>query len=254
MKFNFKRKQDNFEDFPPIGGLMVSKMVVDKKIKPRFMYREKRIRPEDSGWRIFTGLESQAYTDDPGNSGIYNPSTILKIDPSIKDILLKGIGSVYERKTDKSEWYKVTDFKLEGDYMVTHRLTKEWTIVINNLFERVVEESGDLLYTTGDKSVRIAIWNEHNKSKDEIYREHKQIAENRDQTHARTLKIFDLSDESIAKVGYLIKENDNNKIYSVIYGFSIIDNQVVQTAFYFDEEDDLEWAIDTWENINYGNR
>lgn len=86
MKF-FKKKQNtnenNFENFPPIGGLMVSKMVVDQNIKPCFLYREKRTRPEDSGWRIFTGFESEEYNDDPDNIGIYNPSTILKIDPSL---------------------------------------------------------------------------------------------------------------------------------------------------------------------------
>nr|WP_260411341.1 DUF2185 domain-containing protein [Pedobacter cryoconitis] len=48
-------------------------MVVDEKIKPRFMYREKRTRREDSGWRIFTGFESEEYSDDPNNTGIYNP-------------------------------------------------------------------------------------------------------------------------------------------------------------------------------------
>jgi len=78
----FNRQQnnneDNFDSFPPIGGLMVSKMVVDENIKPRFMYREKRTRPEDSGWRIFTGFETEAYNDDPDNIGIYHPSTILK--------------------------------------------------------------------------------------------------------------------------------------------------------------------------------
>ena len=127
----FKKKQNreenNFDNFPPIGGLMVSKMVVDKNIKPRFMYREKRTRPEDSGWRIFTGFESEEYNDNPDNIGIYNPSTILKIDPSIEDLLLKGIGSVYE-KTENDDWYKVTDFDLEDDFMTTHRITEDWTL------------------------------------------------------------------------------------------------------------------------------
>ncbi|MEZ0128732.1 DUF2185 domain-containing protein [Flavobacterium sp. LBUM151] len=160
MKFSIKKQKDenNFDDFPPIGGLMVSKMVVDENIKPGFLYREKRTRVEDSGWRIFTGFESEQYNDNPENIGIYNPSTILKIDPSLKDILLKGVGSVYERIQDDSEWYKVTDFDLEDDYIITHKLTEDWTIEINNLFERTIEEDGTLYYTTGDKSIRLIIW------------------------------------------------------------------------------------------------
>ncbi len=118
-------KKNKFDNFPPIGGLMVSKMVTDDNVQPGFMYREKRSRPEDSGWRIFTGFETEEYSDNPENIGIYSASTILSIDPSIKDILLKGIGSVYERTGDDGDWYRVTDFDLEGDYMVTHRITKQ---------------------------------------------------------------------------------------------------------------------------------
>lgn len=249
----FKKKEDkrenNFENFPPIGGLMVSKMVVDEQIKPRFMYREKRMSPEDSGWRIFTGFEGEEYTDDPSNIGIYNPSTILKIDPSIEDLLFKGIGSVYEKNEDSTEWHKVSDFEMEDDYIVTHKLTENWLIDINNLFERRVEESRDLLYTTGDKSVRIAIWNKEGKSKEAIYAEQNQDIENRNQTMSKTLMIFDFSDAEVARLGYMIQEDDNDKSYRVIYGFSIIDRQVLEVAIYFDDEEDLDWAIETWKNI-----
>lgn len=253
MKF-FKKKQnkedDNFDNFPPIGGLMVSKMVFDKNIKPGFLYREKRILPEDSGWRIFTGFESQEYTDNPENSGIYNPSTILKIDSSLKDILLKGIGSVYERTKDDSEWYKVTDFDLEDDYMTTHRLTEDWTIEINNLFERKIEEDGTLYYTTGDKSIRLIIWNSE-KNREELYEEHKQDLENRDQSESKTLDKFEFSDNEISRIGYLIQESDEQKVYNVLFGFSIIDKEVIQTSFYFDEKADLDWAINTWKDIRF---
>lgn len=242
-------KINDFENFPSIGGLMVSKMVTDDNVKPGFMYREKRSRPEDSGWRIFTGLETEEYSNNPDNIGIYNPATILGIDPSIQDILLKGVGSVYERIDDDGDWCRVTDFDLEDDYMITHRLTKQWTININNLFERSVEESGDLFYTTGDKSVRLAIWNEDHKSKEQIYTEHKEIVENRDQSAAATLQVFDFPDQDIARIGYLIEEVDGLKTYNVIYGFSIIDHQFVQVALYFDEEEDMNWAVQTWRSI-----
>lgn len=251
MKNFFKKKQNkdenNFDNFPPIGGLMVSKMVVDKNIKPRFMYREKRTRPEDSGWRIFTGFESEEYNDNPDNIGIYNPSTILKIDSSIEDLLLKGIGSVYE-KTENDDWYKVTDFDLEDDFMTTHRITEDWIIEINNLFERTTEEDGTLYYTTGDKSIRLIVWNS-NKNKQELYFEYSRDIENRDQTKSITLGKFEYSDNDVSRIGYLIEENDNEKSYSVIYGFSIIDKEVLQIAIYFDEENDFSWAINTWKNI-----
>jgi hypothetical protein len=238
-----------FENFPSIGGLMVSKMVVDEQIKPRFMYREKRTRPEDSGWRIFTGFETEEYNDNPDNTGIYQPSSILQIDPSIQDILLKGIGSIYEKTADGTEWYRVTDFDLEDDFITTHRLTEAWTIDINNLFERTVEDNGDLLYTTGDKSVRLTIWEEKNKNREAIYTEYTDVIENRDQSHAETLQKYDFSDDTISRIGYLIKEADVHKNYNVLYGFSIIDNETIQVALYFDEDEEINWAIETWKNI-----
>ena len=248
----FKKKQNkeenNFNNFPPIGGLMVSKMVVDENIKPNFMYREKRTRPEDSGWRIFTGFETEEYNDNPSNIGIYNPSTILKIDPSLQDILLKGFGSVYERSNGNSEWYKVTDFDIEDDYMTTHRLTEDWTIEINNLFERSIEEDGTLYYTTGDKSIRLIVWDSE-KNKQGLYVDYSRDIENRDQTKSKTLDKFEFSDNNVSRIGYLIEENDNKKTYSVIYGFSIIDKEVLQIAIYFDEKNDFDWAINTWKNI-----
>lgn len=240
--------ENNFEDFPAIGGLMVSKMVAEENKKPLFMYREKRRNSQDSGWRIFSGLETQEYTDNPDNSGIYNPSTILKIDSSIIEILFKGVGSVYERKDDNSDWYRVTDYELDDDFMAKHLLTDDWTIEINNLFERIKEESGDLLYTTGDKSLRIAIWND-NRSREEITTEHLEQINSRDQTEAKTLNKFNFSNDLVSRIGYEIKEQDGPKEYNVIYAFSIINREILQLAFYFDDEKDKEWALETWLNI-----
>lgn len=47
----------------------------------------------------------------------------------------------------------------------------------------------------------------------------------------------------------MIQDDDENKSYRVIYGFSIIDEQVLQVAIYFDEEENFNWAIETWKNI-----
>jgi len=57
--FSKEAKQAEIEKFPPIGGLMVSKMITAEHKKPRFMYREKRRGIEDSGWQIFSGFESE---------------------------------------------------------------------------------------------------------------------------------------------------------------------------------------------------
>ena len=241
-------KNMNFEDFPPIGGLMVSKQVAAEGKKPMFMFREKRTREEDSGWRIFSGYESDDYTNDPSNFGIYHPSLILQIDSSIQNLLLKGIGSVFERKDAQSKWRKVNDYELEDDFMVEHRLANAWTISINNLFEMRKEENGDLFYTTGDKSVRIAIWN-FDQTKKEIYQDHLESIANRDESESVTISKYEFSDSDISRIGYKIKESDERREYEVIYGFSMVDKELIQLALYFDNQEDESWAIETWKNI-----
>ena len=249
MKFFDKElTKTGFGEFPQIGGVMISKMVVDEHVVPRFMYREKRTRRDDSGWRIFTGFETDEYLHNSYNMALYEPATIVKIDPAIAPLLLKGVGSVYE-KDDDNKWNRVTDFVIEDDFMMSHKLTDNWLVDINNLFERRVEENGDLLFTTGDKSVRVVVWTDDNKSKEEIFAEYKNMIATRDQSKSATLEQFDFSTADVAKTGYRIQESEGERTYSVIYGFSINGNEIIQTALYFDDEADLNWALETWKSI-----
>lgn len=227
---------------------MVSKMITQEGKKPMFIYRQKRNSRKDSGWRVFSGFEDDEYVNNPVNIEICDSSLIVKIHSSLEPLLRMGVGAVFERKNDNSEWYRVWDFDLEDDFEVTHKLTEKWKLTINNLFEK--EDSGDdLLYTTGDKSIRIAIWNFSNQSKEEIYEFHQKSIEDKKESTLKILKFYELSDKSILRLGYKIKERDQYKEYSVIYGFSIVDFEVLQLAFYFDNENDEEWAIETWKNI-----
>ncbi|WP_341834611.1 DUF2185 domain-containing protein [Chitinophaga pollutisoli] len=235
-------------NFPPIGALLVSKMIMEEGAKPGFLYREKRADEEDSGWRIFSGLESDEYAQENDNFGLYAVSDVLAIDPSLAALLLKGVGSVYERD-EQDEWVKIVDFEMEDNYIETHALTATWQIDINHLFERRVEEGGDLLYTTGDKSLRLTIWKDDSKSRQQLYDETLQSIAHREQDEAPTLESFEFSDENGAKTGYMILESDGVTEYHVIYGFNIADGEVLMSVFYFDEAADREWALQTWQGI-----
>ena len=63
-----------------------------------YMYREKPSDKVDSGWRFFSGEETQEYVDDPGNTMIYDVNTIANYDPSIIPYLESPIGSAFGRK------------------------------------------------------------------------------------------------------------------------------------------------------------
>ena len=76
-------------------------MLVEQKLPVRFMYHEAPDAPSDSGWRFFSGYETQGYVDLPANIGLYGISTILDIDPSIEPYLSRGKGNVaFTRESD----------------------------------------------------------------------------------------------------------------------------------------------------------
>jgi hypothetical protein len=65
-----------------------------------FMYREAPDNNTDSGWRFFSGAETQEYTDDPANFEIYDVNTIANYDPSITEFLEAPPGSAFGRNAD----------------------------------------------------------------------------------------------------------------------------------------------------------
>jgi hypothetical protein len=69
-----------------------------KERKPvGYLYREKPDTDNDSGWRVFSGEETQEYADDAQNFAMYNASTILEIDPSIGALLATHAPAAFER-------------------------------------------------------------------------------------------------------------------------------------------------------------
>lgn len=89
---------------------LVSKMLFDKKEIVRFLYREKADRKEDSGWRLFTGLEDDEYNSNSENIQIVNVYYLIDKDPTLFEPLKGDYGSVYERENIKDSWHIVEDW------------------------------------------------------------------------------------------------------------------------------------------------
>jgi hypothetical protein len=80
------------------GGCFATDMITVEGCKVGYMYREKPDFPEDSGWRFFSGKESEEYLDDPGHMAIYDVNTIANYDAAIVPLLEASIGSAFERQ------------------------------------------------------------------------------------------------------------------------------------------------------------
>src|SRR5215469_1976352 len=84
---------------PAQGSCLATDMITVHGRKVGYMYREAPDNDLDSGWRFFSGEETQEYVDDPDNLGLYDVNTIANYDPEIVPYLNELIGSAYERDT-----------------------------------------------------------------------------------------------------------------------------------------------------------
>lgn len=88
----------------PKGYVLAPKNVIDSRKNILYMYREKPDNTYDSGWRIFSGDESDEYVNNPHNIGMYDISTISELYPDILPYLNMPIGSVLERNANDSDF------------------------------------------------------------------------------------------------------------------------------------------------------
>jgi hypothetical protein len=82
-----------------IGSCIASDRITVDGAHVGFMYREAPDNEIDSGWRFFSGDESQEYADDPEHFAIYDVNTIANYDPSIVGLLDTPVGCAFERDT-----------------------------------------------------------------------------------------------------------------------------------------------------------
>jgi hypothetical protein len=82
---------------PGHGSCIASDLITVGGQPVGYMYREVPDQQHDSGWRFFSGQESQAYADDASNFAIVDVNTIANYDPSIIGLLFAPVGSAYGR-------------------------------------------------------------------------------------------------------------------------------------------------------------
>ena len=111
MKENYKIYKIVVEDLKQItdlkGTCIASDMITVDGKEVRYMYREEPIKDSDSGWRFFSGEESQEYADNENNFSYYNINTIANYDPLILDYLEAEIGTSFEREEGETEFFRI---------------------------------------------------------------------------------------------------------------------------------------------------
>lgn len=82
------------------GACFATDKITVEGLRVGYMYREASDIPIDSGWRFFSGTESQAYVDDPKNTSIYDVNTVANYDPEVIPFLDAPIGAEFERSNE----------------------------------------------------------------------------------------------------------------------------------------------------------
>ena len=90
---------------------LVSKLVFEGDKTIRFMYRERPDNEKDSGWRLFSGNETDEYNSDAENIRLCNISWLVDWDPSLLEIFKNKFDAAFERKSKRAKWRQVQDWR-----------------------------------------------------------------------------------------------------------------------------------------------
>ena len=94
----YKLRPDEFRPLAPDrGGCYATDHITVDGLKVGYFYREQPDGEWDSGWRFFSGTESDEYADDSDNVAIYDVNTIANYDPEIIPLLDAPIGTAFAR-------------------------------------------------------------------------------------------------------------------------------------------------------------
>jgi len=98
---------------PGRGSCIASDRILIDGARVGYLYREPPDNEIDSGWRFFSGDESQEYTDNASNFALYDVNTVANYDPQIIPLLDAPYGSAYER--DQAGIFVAVDAPLDPD-------------------------------------------------------------------------------------------------------------------------------------------
>jgi|SRR5690554_263068 len=92
---------------------LVSRLLLEEKLPIRFMYKTVPEHLNDTGWRMFTGYETEEFLENEQINLIPIPlERVCEIDPSLTDLVQYNAGTVWERTPEADGWERVYDFRI----------------------------------------------------------------------------------------------------------------------------------------------
>jgi hypothetical protein len=92
---------------------LVSRLLLEEKLPIRFLYKTVPEHLNDTGWRMFTGYETEQFLQDEQTNMIPIPlERVCQIDPSLSELVAYNAGTVWERAPGAEGWERVYDFRI----------------------------------------------------------------------------------------------------------------------------------------------
>ncbi len=93
--------------------VLMSKLCFDDSLPIRFIYKTVPEHLNDTGWRMYTGYESEEYLANELANMLPVPlDTASNMDSSLDELLIYNAGTVWERTPENEQWQRVYDFKI----------------------------------------------------------------------------------------------------------------------------------------------
>lgn len=91
---------------------LVSRLVFDEQLPVRFMYKTVPEHLNDTGWRLFSGYEDDAFLANEAENLVPVPlEKLYALDPTLEEKLAYNAGTVWER-VPGAGWERVYDFRI----------------------------------------------------------------------------------------------------------------------------------------------
>ena len=92
---------------------LVSKLCFDEELPIRFMYKTVPEHLNDTGWRMFTGYETDEFLEDELSNLVPVPvEKMVRLDNSLGELVTFNAGTVWERAPGQEGWERVYDYKI----------------------------------------------------------------------------------------------------------------------------------------------
>jgi hypothetical protein len=92
---------------------LVSRLVFEETLPVRFMYKTVPEHLNDTGWRMFTGYETEEFLDNEQINLVPMPlERMVELDPSLTELVTYNAGTVWERTPESNGWERVYDFRI----------------------------------------------------------------------------------------------------------------------------------------------